>query len=227
VCGQYWRLQTYDRFGCHLSSYDGQLYTDVVSDYDWGATLKDMRRRARKLDVPLQFVSLRCKEGDELTVIASVPIRPDVAHPVELGAALGILEMAIDDADWGPRPITACRAWGPLEREKQAERVPGGCSPAAFKATVRAWGADVKPKQEHRRIIRPDRAGMFSDGAGKLDAMVQADFWREAETRDFASDAAAREVHAQLAEARKQRKQADFGTSNIERFYGFRPAGGT
>ena len=179
VCGAYWRLQTYDRFGCHLSSYDGQLYTDVVPDYEWGTILKDMRRRAKKLGMPLRFVSLRCKEGDELTVIASVPIRSDVAHPAKLSEALGVLERALDDADFGPRPITACRAWGPLEREKKAERVPGGCSPTAFRATVKSWGAAVSAKQEQRQIIRPDKIGMFKGETGQLDEQAQADFWFE------------------------------------------------
>jgi hypothetical protein len=110
VCRPYWCLQTYDRFGCHLSGHDGQLYTDTVSDFDWQAIHKDMSRRARKLGVPLRYVAMRNKEGDLLTIIASVPIRPDVAHPVELSAALDILERAIDDADWGPRPFSACRA---------------------------------------------------------------------------------------------------------------------
>jgi hypothetical protein len=172
------------------------LYTDTVPDCDWQAIHKDMSRRARKLGVPLRYVAMRCKEGDELTVIASVPIRPDAAHPVELSAALDILERAIDDADWGPRPFSACRAWGPLEREKEAERVPGGCSVAAFKATVKAWGADVSAKAEQKRVIKPNRANMFRNEAGELDAMAQADFWREAET------------HERLAQARKQRKPA-------------------
>jgi len=208
VCRLYWCLQTYDRFGCHLSGHDGQLYVDTVPDFDWQAIHKDMSRRARKLGVPLRYVSMRCKEGDELTVIASVPIRPDVAHPVELSAALHVLERAIDDTDWGPRPFSACRAWGPLEHEKEAERVPGGCSPAAFKATVKAWGADVSAKAEQKRIIKPDRANMFRSESGELDAMAQADFWREAETRDFAGDAAARETHERLTQVRKQRKPA-------------------
>lgn len=110
----------------------------TIPDFDWQAILKDMRRRAKKLGVPLRFVAMRCKEGDELTVIASVPILPNVAHPVELADALAILEKAIDDIDWGRRPVTACRAWGPLEHEKEAERVPSGCSVAAFIATVNA-----------------------------------------------------------------------------------------
>jgi hypothetical protein len=61
---------------------------------------------------------------------------------VELSVALHVLERAIDDADWGPRPFSACRAWGSLEREKEAERVSGGCSVAAFKATVKARQID-------------------------------------------------------------------------------------
>jgi hypothetical protein len=182
------------------------LYTDTVPDFDWQAIHKDMSRRAQKLGVPLRYVAMRCKEGDELTVIASVPIRPCVAHPVELSAALAILERAIDDADWGPRPFTCCRAWGPLEREKEAERVPGGCSVAAFKATCAAWGASVGEKQEQRRIVRPDKANMFRNEAGGLDAMMQADFWREAETRDFAGEAAARETHERLLQTRKQQR---------------------
>jgi len=211
VCGAYWRLRTYDRFGFHLPAHDGQLYTDTVSAWDWGATLKDMRRRAKKLGVPFRFVAIRCKEGDILTVIASVPVLPTVAHPVELTQALDVLERALDDADFGPRPVSACRAWGPLEREKEVERVPGGCSPGAFRATVKAWGAEVKAKQDGR-IMKPDRAGMFKGTDGKLDAMAQADFWREAELRDCVGTTAADEFHGRTAEKRKRIQAPPIGS---------------
>ena len=94
VCGAYWRLQTYDRFGFHLSSHDGQLYTDTVPDFDWQVTLKDMRRRAKKLEVPLRFIAVRCKEGDLLTVIC---FRAGFAHRGSPGRT-----------DAGPGCVGAC-----------------------------------------------------------------------------------------------------------------------
>jgi hypothetical protein len=213
VCGQFWKLQTFIRFGTHLANHDGQLYTDTVPDFDWGAVLKDMRRRAGRLDVPLRFVSLRDEDGG-LTVLASVPIRPDVARPVDLAGALELLEIAIDQADPGPRPVNACRAWGKLETEREADRVfSTGCSPAAFKATVKAWGSNVPAENSLRRVIRPAKSRMFADAAGNLDAQAQCDFWREAETWDFAGVDAARETHDQLAAARKQRRPAAPSTS--------------
>jgi hypothetical protein len=203
VCGQYWRLQTYIRFGTHLASHDGQLYTDVIPDWDWPSVLADMRRRAGKLDIPLRFVTLRCKEGDELVVLASVPVRADVARPVELAAALDILENAIDNADFGPRPVNACRAWGKLPVEREVERVPGGCSPAAFRATVVAWKA--KPVGSER-FIKCDRPGLFLVD-GKLDEQLQCDFWREAETYGYAGAAAAAETRLRLAAERERNRR--------------------
>ena len=128
VCGAYWALQTFDRFGFHLSGHDGQLYVDTVPDVDWAATLKDMRRRARKLDVPLRFVTLRNKEGDELTVLASVPVR-NVAHPVELAEALNILERAIDNADFARGPSLLAGRGAPWKKRSKSNGFPAVARP--------------------------------------------------------------------------------------------------
>ena len=202
VCGQYWKLKTFDRFGFHLHNHDGQLYGDTIYDSDWKAALEGMRRRARKLDVPLRFVTIRDKD-DSLVVLASVPIRGDVAHPLELPEALEILEGAIDEANPGPRPINACRAWGRLPDERQVERVPGGCSPASFRATLLAWKVQ---SVSSGRFLLCDRPGLFLDSDGKLDEQLQCDFWREAETRDFAGPVEADATRERLAEERKRRK---------------------
>ena len=208
VCGAYWRRKIYNRYGCHLSNHGGPFYTGAVPDCNWPAVRKGMRREAERLGIPLRYVAIRSKEGDLLNLIASVPYLPAVAHPVELAEALDVLERAIDDADFGPRPVSACRQWGPLEREKEVERVPGGCSPAAFKATVQAWGAKVSPKQEDRRIIRPDRAGMFAGESGQLDEQAQGDFWYETWLRDTEGNAAADDFHRRAVEQRKRIKAA-------------------
>ena len=42
VCGAYWKLQAYRRFGFYIFNHDGQLYVDSVSDLDWPAILKNM-----------------------------------------------------------------------------------------------------------------------------------------------------------------------------------------
>jgi hypothetical protein len=203
VCAQYWRLKTYSRFGFHLSSVDGQLYTDTVPDYDWPAVLQDMRRRAGKLEIPLRFVTVR-DDSDSLTVLASVPIRGDVAKPVELAAALEILENAIDEAADGPRPVNACRAWGKLVEEKKVQRVPGGCSVPAFRQTLLAWKAKAV-SSGNERFIFCDKPGLFLVD-GKLDEQLQCDFWREAETYGYAGAAAAAEIRLTLAAARERRK---------------------
>ena len=209
VCGEYWKLTTFRRFGFYIFTHDGELFTATVSDFDWPAIRKDMARRAKKLNTPLRYVATRCKEGDELVIIASVPILADAGRPVEPAAALAILEKAIDDIFWGRRPFSSCRAWGPLETEREAERVPGGCTLPAFVKTVKAWGADVSEKQQQRRVVKPNRSGMLADDTGKnLDAMAQSHFWREAETRDYAGEDAARQVHEQLTQERKQRRPA-------------------
>ncbi|MGA2255553.1 MAG: hypothetical protein ABSG53_12890 [Thermoguttaceae bacterium] len=203
VCAQYWRLKTFDRFGFHLHNHDGQLYADTIPDFDWKSTLEDMRRRAKKLDVPLFFVSIR-DDSDNLTVFASVPVRGDVAKPVELPEALKLLETAIDQAAEGPRPVNACRAWGKLPDKKEVQRVPGGCSPSAFRATLLAWKAEAVGSD---RFILCNRPGLFLDSEGHLEGQLQCDFWREAETRDWAGDAAADETRERLAAARERRKQ--------------------
>jgi hypothetical protein len=203
ACASYWRLKTYDRFGFHLYNHDGQLYTDTVADWDWKAVLEAMRRRAKKLGVPVCFVTIR-DDSDTLTVLASVPIRADIARPVELADALKILESAIDEAAGGPRPVNACRKWGKLPHKKEVERVPGGCSPSSFRATLLAWKVQ---SIDSGRFIMCDRPGLFLDSEGKLDEQLRCDFWREAETRDWAGDAAADETRNTLAAARERRKQ--------------------
>ena len=201
VCAQYWRLKTFDRFGFHLHNHDGQLYADTIPDFDWKSTLEDMRRRAKKLGVPFCFVSIR-DDSDNLTVLASVPIRAEVAKPVELPEALELLETAIDQAAEGPRPVNACRAWSRLPDKKEVRRVAGGCSPSAFRATLLAWKAQAVGSE---RFIMCDRPGLFFNSEGHLDVQLQCDFWREAETRDYAGEAAADETRERLAAAREQR----------------------
>lgn len=49
---------------------------------------------------------------------------------------------------------------------------------------------------------------MFLDSEGHLDSQLQCDFWREAQTRDYAGEAAADETRQILAAARERRKQA-------------------
>ena len=90
VCGEYRRLRAYDRFGFHIFHHDGELYCDTVADFDWPAVLKTMRRRAKKLNVRLRYLSIR-DNANNLTVIASVPIL-DVARPIEFSEALEVLE---------------------------------------------------------------------------------------------------------------------------------------
>ena len=181
----------------------GRFYTDTVPDYDWPAVLQDMRRRAGKLKIPLRFVTVR-DDSDSLTVLASVPIRGDVARPVEFAAALEILENAIDEAADGPRPVNACRAWGKLVEEKKVQRVPGGCSVPAFRQTLLAWKAKAV-SSGNERFIFCDRPGLFLVD-GKLDEQLQCDFWREAETYGYAGAAAAAEIRLTLAAARERRK---------------------
>jgi len=203
VCAQYWRLKTYDRFGFHLHNHDGEIYADTIPDFYWRATLDDMRRRAKKLGVPLRFASFR-DECENLTVFASVPIRGDVAKPVALPEALEALEEAIDEVDMdGRRPVNACRAWGKLPDRREVQRVPGGCSPTSFRATLLAWKAETIGSD---RFITCERPGLFLDSEGQLDEQMQCDFWREAETRDYAGDKAADEIRETLARARERRK---------------------
>jgi hypothetical protein len=203
VCAQYWRLKTFGRFGFHLWNHDGQLYTDTIPDWGWKATLENMRRRSERLGVPLLYVTIR-DDADNLTVLASVSIRADVAKPVELVDALKLLEKAVDQAALGPRPVNACRAWGDLPDEKQVERVPGGCSPSAFCATLLAWKAEGVASG---RFILCNQPGLFLDSDGKLDEQLQCDFWREAETRDFAGEVEAVKTRERLAAARERRKR--------------------
>ena len=123
---------------------------------------------------------------------------------MDLPEALEFLEHAIDQAAEGPRPVNACRAWGNCRDEKQVQRVPGGCSPSAFRATLFAWKAESVASG---RFLLCDRPGLFLDSEGKLDEQLQCDFWREAETRDYAGEAAADETRRTLAAARERRKQ--------------------
>jgi hypothetical protein len=196
-------LKAYDRFGFHLTSLDGQIYHDVIPDWDWKAVLEDMRRRAKKLGVPLRFVTIR-DESDNLTCFASVSIRADVARPVDLPAALDLLENAIDEIGDVPRPVNACRAWGKLPVEKQVERVPGGCCPSAFRETLKAWKAKAVGSE---RFIMCDRPGLFLDSDGKLDELLQCDFWRECGIRSDYGGKAADEERARLAAERERRQQ--------------------
>jgi hypothetical protein len=109
VCGPYWQLKNFRRFGFHIFSHDGQLYVDSIADIDWSAIAKDMRRRAKKLRVPLRYVAIR-NEDNALTVISSVPVLA-IARPLEKAEALDLLERAVDAASMEPRPITGCRDW--------------------------------------------------------------------------------------------------------------------
>jgi len=202
VCADYLRLKAYDRFGFHLTSFDGQIYHDLISDLDWKSSLEDMRRRAKKLGVPLCFVTIRDEAGS-LTCFASVSVRADIAQPVNLSEALNLLESALDGVGDSSRPINACRAWGKLLVVREGYRVPGGCSPSAFRATLLAWKASAVGSE---RFIKCDRSGLFLVD-GKLDEQLQCDFWREAETYGYAGAAAANETRRTLAAARERRRQ--------------------
>jgi hypothetical protein len=242
VCGEYWKLKTFDRFGFHLFHHDGQLYADAIPDVDWQATRKDMARRAKALGVPLRYVCIR-DDQDVLTILASVPILPGVARPVELSAALERLECAIDSATLEPRPFSASRQWGPLDDDQDVERVSGGCSPSAFHATCTAWGVSSKGKG---RFIRCEKPGLFFDADGQLDEQARGDFWYEGWLRDAQGDAAADKFHA-AAVAQRKRIRVDPATCQHDyqdapdperpgwirtdcvrcgQFYGRRPGGG-
>ena len=199
ICGDYWKLQTYRRFGYHVFAYDGQLYTDGVPDLDWSATVKDMRRRAKKLGVPLRYVAIR-NEDDMLTVISSVPMLAEIARPIERTEALDLLEDAVDTALMGPRPFNSCREWKPLDKP-EVERAPGGCSPAAFCATCEAWGAGT---EGGRRFIKCDVADLFLREDGTLDEIAEIDFWHEGWLRDEVGNTEAHAFHVRAAKERQR-----------------------
>ena len=199
VCGEYRRLRAYDRFGFHIFHHDGELYCDTVADFDWPAVLKTMRRRAKKLNVPLRYVSIRVG-ANNLTVIASVPIL-DVACPIEFSEALEVLECALVDVATDCRPIAACREWGLLPKEHAIERVPGGCTPAAFRKTAESWGTVAT--SDGGRFIKAGE-GLFLDENKQLDEAAEVDYWFEAWLRDHQGDAEADTFHLTAAEQRER-----------------------
>ena len=145
VCGPHWRQVTLERFGTHILRHEGKLFVDCVADCEWQATSKAMRRDAKARGVPLRFVAIRDAEFN-MTVIASVPPTA-YAREVDQTEALKVLERGVEQASVEPRAYSACRPWGKIEPEAEAEetavRVPGGASKEAFSATVRAWGAEA------------------------------------------------------------------------------------
>ncbi len=202
ICGTYWKLTTYRRFGHHIFHHDGQLYVDSVADIDWPAIVKDMRRRAKKLDVPLRYVAIR-NEDDVLTVTASIPVLAEIARPIEKDESLALLEHIVDTASMEPRPISSCREWRPLDKP-EVERVRGGCSPAAFRATVKAWGATAEGKGG--RFIKCATPDLFVAADDTLDTVAESDFWHEAWLRDDQGDAEADAFHSRSVEERKRSK---------------------
>ena len=224
VCGPYSRASMMHRFSTWIDRHEGQLYADTVPDFDWPAVVKDMRRRAAKLGVPLRFVSVRLDEGatlerdsrgvyvafvpdspPALVVISSVPLYADVARPVEKAEAIDVLGEALVSASLDPRPVSSCRAWGPItgdpEPEEKASRVPGVASPAAFTATVKVWGNEVADAKGS--VLKCKRDGLFLGDDGQLDAVMQADFWREAQLWADCGPEAAADFHRTAAARRK------------------------
>ena len=201
ICGPFWKLRMYDRFGFHIHGHDGQLYSDVIHDSDWKAISTDMRRRSRRLGVPLRFVAIR-DEGDNLTIIASVHIRPDIAKPIEKPKALEILETAIDNAAMGLRPISSCREWKRIEQTPEVERVPGGCSPSAFHRTLEQWGTKAR---KEGRFFKAETDGLFRASDGSLDTDAELDFWYEGALRDMMGDDEAVAYHDEAARRRANR----------------------
>ncbi|MBU4399230.1 MAG: hypothetical protein KKE86_07845, partial [Planctomycetes bacterium] len=201
VCGPYWKLKTYRRFGYHVFAHDGELYADQVLDLDWPATVKEMRRRAKKLGVPLRYVAIR-NVDNMLTVIASV-YPGEVARPVEKGEALDLLKRAVDTASLEPRPVNSCREWRPLDKP-EVERVSGGCSPSAFHATLKTWGATAEGGGS--RFIKCDIPNLFLSVDKTLDTVKEADFWHEAWLRDTAGGVEADSFHVRAVEQRARVK---------------------
>jgi hypothetical protein len=201
VCGVYWKLKTFRRFGFYVFAHDGQLYADRVSDFDWPAIVKNMRRRTKRLGVPLRYVAVR-GEDDNLTVISSVFVRPDVARPCEKAEALDLLERAVETAAMGARPINNCREWRPLDK-REVERVSGGCSPGAFRETVAAWGATAEGFGG--RFLKCDTAGLFLSPESKsLDKIAMDDFWFEGWLRDTEGSVEADDFHRRAGEQRER-----------------------
>ena len=54
-------------------------------------------------------------------------------------------------------------------------RVPGGASPAAFTATVKAWGNEVADGKG--AVLKCKRDGLFLGDNGRLNESLQAEFW--------------------------------------------------
>jgi hypothetical protein len=205
VCGPRWILNYLERFHHHFVRHGGQLYYGRVVDYDWKATAAAMRRQAKKLGIPLRYVCVRDEDETTLTVISSIPVG-DVAHPVELAEALSITQQALDNAATGRRPVQSCKAWGKLPRESDVERLKHKeCSPAAFKATVWAWEADVEASG---RLLLCNRPGLFLDSAGVVDVQAREDFWFETWLRDRRSNGDGyedpEEYHQRAAEQRER-----------------------
>ena len=103
-----------------------------------------------------------------------------------------------------PRPITCCRDWCPLDDKPEVKRVSGGCSPAAFQATVKAWGATAEGKAG--RLIKCTTPDLFLDADKAFDAVAESDFWHEAWLRDDQGDAEANAFHSRSADERKRIK---------------------
>jgi hypothetical protein len=178
VCREHWRAVTMHRFATWIDGHDGQLYADVVPDVNWPTVVKDMRRRAKKLGIELRYVGIR-DDQNCLNIVASVPVLASIARPVEKAEAVAFLENAVVSASPDPRPILVCRAWGPItgdhEPEEKASRVPGGASPAAFTATVKAWGSEVADAKGS--VLKCKHDGLFLGDDGRLNESLQAEFW--------------------------------------------------
>ncbi len=203
VCENYRKLQTFRRFGYYIFAHDGQLYTESVFDADWPATVKEMRRRAKKLGVALRYVAIR-GEDNYLTIISSV-IPAKVAWPVEKAEALDMLDRSLDTISTDPRPVNSCREWKPLDKP-EVKRVAGGaCSPDAFQATCKAWGSNMEGGP---RFIKCEAAGLFLSENGTLDVIAEADFWYESWLRDTEGDDFADDYHVKAVEQRKRIKAA-------------------
>jgi hypothetical protein len=203
VCGPYWRDCMMHRFATHLDGHDGELYYEVVPDIDWPVVVKDMRRRAKKLGVELRYVAIR-DDQNCLNIVASVPVLASIARPIEKAEALKFIRQAFESASPDPRPVLNCRAWGPidgdLEAEEKASRVPGGSTPKAYTATVKAWGSDVADAKG--AVLKCKHDGLFLRSDGQLDAARQADFWREAQLYDTCGPQAAADFHRTAAARR-------------------------
>jgi hypothetical protein len=209
VCGEHWRRVVIHRFAVHVHRHDGELYHDCIADLDWGASVKDMRRRAKKLGVPLRYVGIRDNQ-DNLCIVASVPVLA-VARPIEKGDAIEFLRQAVEWASPDPRPIFACRGWAKLavdpKPEEKASRVPGGATPAAFTATVKAWGDEVADATGS--VLKCQRDGLFLDVNGQLDEALRSDFWYEAWVRDAQGNVAGDIQHAKAEQERARVRPGD------------------